>query len=184
MRSFLGVPITVRGDVFGNLYLTDKQSAEVFTDVDEELTVALAAAAGAAIDIARLHSRVQDVALIEDRERIAMDLHDTVIQQLFATGLSLQSAAPLIHDPEAARRIEVAVDDLDRTIHQIRSTIFAVASSVSSPVTGTRNRVLTVVAEASRSLGHEPHVEFQRCRRRCACRTPKARNWWSPCGRR
>jgi signal transduction histidine kinase len=160
MRSFLGVPVIVRGDVFGNLYLTDKQSGEVFTDVDEELTVALAAAAGAAIDIARLHARVRDVTLIEDRERIAMDLHDTVIQQLFATGLSLQSAAPLIHDPEAARRIQIAVDDLDRTIRQIRSTIFAIASSVPSSVTGTRDRVLTVVAEASRSLGREPHVEF------------------------
>ena len=58
MRSFLGVPVVVRGEVFGNLYLTDKQSAEVFTDIDEELTVALAAAAGVAIENARLHARV------------------------------------------------------------------------------------------------------------------------------
>jgi GAF domain-containing protein len=59
MTSFLGVPIMVRGEVFGNLYLTDKQSAEVFTDVDEELTVALAAAAGVAIENTRLHVRVR-----------------------------------------------------------------------------------------------------------------------------
>jgi len=90
MTSFLGVPILVRGEVFGNLYLTDKQSSDVFTDVDEELTVALAAAAGAAIDNARLHARVQELAIVEDRDRIAMDLHDTVIQQLFAIGLSLR----------------------------------------------------------------------------------------------
>jgi transcriptional regulator with GAF, ATPase, and Fis domain len=93
MRSFLGVPILVRDEVFGNLYLTDKTSAEAFTDVDEELVVGLAAAAGVAIENARLHARVQELALLEDRERIARDLHDSVIQRLFATGLSLQGAA-------------------------------------------------------------------------------------------
>src|SRR2546423_4783664 len=95
MRSFLGVPIVVRQEVFGNLYLTDKQSAEVFTDVDEELTVALAAAAGIAIENARLHVRGRGLALLEDRERIALDLHDTVIPQLFATGVSLPATPPL-----------------------------------------------------------------------------------------
>ena len=89
MRSFLGVPIRVRDEVFGNLYLTDKSSAEVFTDVDEELVIGLAAAAGIAIENARLHSKVQEMALFDDRERIGRDLHDTVIQRLFATGMSL-----------------------------------------------------------------------------------------------
>ena len=70
MRSFLGVPIRVRDEVFGNLYLTDKSSAEVFTDVDEELVIGLAAAAGVAIENARLHSKVQEMALFDDRERI------------------------------------------------------------------------------------------------------------------
>ena len=103
MRSFLGVPIRVRDQVFGNLYLTDKTSAEVFTDVDEELVVGLAAAAGVAIENARLHARVQALALVEDRERIARDLHDTVIQRLFATGLSLQGTARLVRtDADAA----------------------------------------------------------------------------------
>jgi GAF domain-containing protein len=86
MRSFLGVPIRVRGEVFGNLYLTDKRSADVFDAADEELAVALASAAGIAIDNARLHARLKDVAVLEDRERIARDLHDTVIQRLFAPG--------------------------------------------------------------------------------------------------
>ena len=96
MRSFLGVPIRVRDEVFGNLYLTDKSSAEVFTDVDEELVVGLAAAAGVAIENARLITRVNELALVEDRERIARDLHDTVIQRLFATGMLLQSTLPLV----------------------------------------------------------------------------------------
>ena len=91
MRSFLGVPIRVRDEVFGNLYLTDKASAEVFTDVDEELVVGLAAAAGVAIENARLAAKVHELAVVADRDRIARDLHDTVIQRLFATGMSLQS---------------------------------------------------------------------------------------------
>ena len=86
MTSFLGVPIRVRDEVFGNLYLTDKVSGEVFTDIDEELVVGLAGAAGVAIENARLSERVRTLALTEDRERIARDLHDTVIQRLFATG--------------------------------------------------------------------------------------------------
>src|ERR687898_1473302 len=103
MRSFLGVPIRVREEIFGNLYLTDKTSAEVFTDVDEELCVGLAAAAGVAIENARLHTRVQELALVEDRERIARDLHDTVVQRLFATGMALQGSTRLVRtDPDAA----------------------------------------------------------------------------------
>jgi two-component system, NarL family, sensor histidine kinase DevS len=160
MHSFLGVPILVRGEVFGNLYLTDKESGEVFTDVDEELTIALAAAAAAAIDNARLHVRVQELVVLEDRDRIAMDLHDTVIQQLFAIGLSLQGTARMIHDPEAAQRLQLAVDDLDVTIKRIRSTIFALGAGVRSPTTGVRDDVLAVIAEASRWLDSEPHVHF------------------------
>jgi signal transduction histidine kinase len=160
MRSFLGVPIVVRGVAFGNLYLTDKRSGEPFTDEDEELTVTLAAAAGVAVENARLHARVRDVALLEDRERIAMDLHDTVIQQLFATGLSLQSITPRVPDPEAVRRVQTAIDDLDATIKQIRSTIFAIHSSLPSPADGIPDRVLAVVAEAARPLGTSPDVEL------------------------
>ena len=93
MQSFLGVPIRVRDQVFGNLYLTDKKSSEVFTDVDEELVVGLAAAAGVAIENARLHTKLHELALVEDRERIARDLHDTVIQRLFATGMACRAPA-------------------------------------------------------------------------------------------
>src|SRR5690606_27567000 len=108
MRSFLGVPILARDEVFGNLYLTDKTTGEAFTGVDEELVVSLASAAGVAIENARLHTRVHELALIEDRERIARDLHDTVIQRLFATGLSLQGAVRLVRSdpPSAEERIE------------------------------------------------------------------------------
>ena len=117
--------------VFGNLYLADKRSGEAFDDVDEELVVGLAAAAGVAIENARLHARVAEMALAEDRERIPRDLHDTVIQRLFAAGLSLQGTAALVgRDPDtAAARIEAAVDDLDETVKHIRTAIFALGSS-------------------------------------------------------
>ena len=97
---------------------------------------------------------MQEVAVLEDRDRIAMDLHDTVIQQLFAIGLSLQGTARMIRDHEPANRLQAAVDDLDLTIKQIRSTIFALGTSVTTPTTGTRDKVLAVVAEASRCARH------------------------------
>lgn len=159
MRSFLGVPIRVRGDVFGNLYLTDKSTAEVFTDVDEELVVGLAAAAGVAIENARLHARLAELALVEDRERIARDLHDTVIQRLFATGISLQGTTRLIGtDPGAAiTRVESAIDDLDLTVKQIRTAIFGLEHG-GAESSGLRTRLLEIVHDAAESLGHEPRL--------------------------
>jgi len=161
MTSFLGVPIRVRDEVFGNLYLTDKQGADVFSDVDEELAVGLAAAAGVAIENARLHTRLHELGVLEDRERIARDLHDTVIQRLFATGLSLQGSVRLVHSDAGAAvaRIESAVDELDLTVKHIRSAIFGLEAS---RLTGAaaRDQVVVLVREASRALGFEPRVLF------------------------
>jgi signal transduction histidine kinase len=160
MRSFLGVPVRVRDQVFGNLYLTDKTTGEVFTDIDEELVVGLAAAAGVAIENARLHVRVRELALLEDRERIARDLHDTVIQRLFATGLRLQGAARLTQRPEVAERITQAVDDLDLTVKHIRTAIFGLEASRRA-AGGLRSRVMSLAAEAGGALGFDPHVLFE-----------------------
>jgi signal transduction histidine kinase len=159
MKSFLGVPIRLRDEVFGNLYLTDKSTAEVFTDVDEELVVGLAAAAGVAIENARLHTRVQELTLVEDRERIARELHDTVIQRLFATGLALQGTVRVLgSDPAAARsRIELAVDDLDLTVKHIRSAIFELEGTRTTQ-SGPRRQLLDVIDDAVEGLGFEPRV--------------------------
>ena len=160
MKSFLGVPIRSRDQVFGNLYLTDKTTAEVFTEVDEELVVGLASAAGIAIENARLHSRVQELALVEDRERIARELHDTVIQRLFATGLSLQAIVRLLSaDPATAEeRIQSAVDDLDVTVKHIRSAIFSLEGARPLSGDGLRQQILAVVREATPALGFDPRV--------------------------
>jgi len=160
MGSFLGVPIRVRDQVFGNLYLTDKQGASEFSHDDEILAVALAGAAGIAIENSRLLVRVRELTLVEDRERIAADLHDTVIQRLFATGLGLQGAVRTIVDPAVARRVQEAVDELDETIRQIRSTIFGLQSPRGAGHS-LRDEVLTLATEASAGLGFEPRVRFE-----------------------
>jgi signal transduction histidine kinase len=159
MTSFLGVPIRIRDQVFGNLYLCDKAGGDVFTDVDEEMVVALAAAAGIAIDNARLHARVTDLALFEDRERIARDLHDTVIQRLFATGLSLQGVIRLAEAPEVVDRLQRAVDDLDATVREVRSAIFELHTA-RMPGRSLRQELLDLCAESARGLGFEPVVRF------------------------
>ena len=160
MCSFLGVPIKIRDQVFGNLYLTDKVDAAEFSELDEELVVGLASAAAVAVDNARLHVTVQSLALVHDRERIARDLHDTVIQRLFATGLSLQGTVRLVRDgAEVMERIEQAVEDLDVTIKHIRSAIFGLSTTAESG-DGVRNRVRSLLQESATVLGFEPRVVF------------------------
>jgi len=155
MTSFLGVPIFVRGEVYGNLYLTDKAEGETFTDVDEELAMGLAGAAGVAIENARLHERVRELDVLEDRERIARELHDTVIQRLFATGLSLQGAVRRAERPEVRERIQQAVDDIDVTVRQVRSAIFEL-HSVDLSGRSLRRDLLAVGTEMASALGFDP----------------------------
>jgi signal transduction histidine kinase len=159
MHTFLGVPIRIRDQVFGNLYLTEKEDGADFTPLDEELVVGLASAAAVAIENARLHQRVREVALLQDRERIARDLHDTVIQRLFATGMSLQGVARLSGDVEIGDRIQHAVDDLDDTIRDIRGVIFALQAHERGELS-VRVAVLALASEAAATLGFEPQVHF------------------------
>jgi signal transduction histidine kinase len=160
MRSFLGVPVLVRGEAFGNLYLTDKQGEPEFTDVDEELAIGLAAAAGVAIENARLLARARELDIANERERIARDLHDTVIQRLFATGLSLQSAARLTDEPAVVDRIQTAVDELDLTVRDVRSSIFELNPPASSSH-GLRRQLLAVGDEFFDALGFSPTFRFE-----------------------
>ncbi|NLA34301.1 MAG: GAF domain-containing sensor histidine kinase [Actinobacteria bacterium] len=159
MRSFLGVPIIIRGQAFGNLYLCDKRGAEGFSDEDEEMAVALAAAAAVAIDNARLHAQVRDLALAEDRERIARDLHDTVIQRVFAVGLSLQGVAQQVAAEPFKERIDEAIDELDETIREVRSAIFELNAARRSRRT-LRESIASLAAESGRLLGFEPAVQI------------------------
>ena len=160
MKSFLGVPIRVRTDdeVWGNLYLTDKVGADDFSEEDEALTEALALAAGIAIESARLHDRVRVLSVLDDRDRIAMALHDKVIQRLFASGLTLQGAARLPDRDQMAERVGRVVDDLDTTINEIRGTIFELSNAAIPG--GLRQAVLDLCDELAPTLGARPEVSF------------------------
>jgi signal transduction histidine kinase len=158
MSSFLGVPVRVHGEVYGILYLTNKRTAPEFSEDDEELVHALAMAAGIAIENARLHGLVRDRALTEDRDRIARDLHDSVIQRLFAIGLSLQGTARLVERPEAVMRIGEAIEKLDETIRQLRKAIFDIELTINKE--GLHPKVLDLVHELRPVLGLLPQVSF------------------------
>jgi signal transduction histidine kinase len=102
----------------------------------------------------------QVLAVAEDRERIARDLHDTVIQRLFAEGMSLQAAIADVTDPQRTRaRLETAVDGLDATIKELRTAVFALQGAVATPG-GLRGRLLQIVTDAVGGLGFEPRLQF------------------------
>ena len=158
MASFLGVPLRSRGKVFGNLYLTDKQGADDFNDEDAALAEALALAAGIAIENTQLHDRVRVLSVLDDRDRIARDLHDRVVQRIFAVGMALQSAMRLPELDLVVDRVDKAVEDLDSTITEIRTTIFELGDSTVHG--GLRHGVLGLAEELTPSLGSRPEVVF------------------------
>jgi two-component system, NarL family, sensor histidine kinase DevS len=122
MDSFLGVPVAVGERAFGNLYLTNKSGG--FGDQDVMVVEALSRIAGAAVSTARLHERLRRVAVIEDRQRIAQELHDSVIQEMFAVGLGLQGLSQLVESPQMEATLLDSVDRLDNAVETLRRYIF------------------------------------------------------------
>jgi len=116
--------VTIRGRTIGNLYLTEKDGG--FGEADQQLVELFAGHAAIAMENARLHDQVQRLAIVEERERIGRDLHDGVIQSIYAVGLSLEDVPDLmVEEPaEASRRVERAIESLDQTIRDIRNFIF------------------------------------------------------------
>ncbi len=155
MRAFLGVPVRVGEHVFGNLYLADKAGG--FAAADEVLVESLAVIAGSAVATARLHERLRRVALVEDRERIARELHDSVIQEIFAVGLSLQVAASHVDTKpdEVRERILEAVDQLDSSITALRRYIFDIRHDA-GPADLTA-RLMELAGQLARPAGVEIH---------------------------
>jgi signal transduction histidine kinase len=125
MNSFLGVPIVGGSEVLGNLYLTEKIGADEFTAADQEVIELLAAHAAIAIQNARLYEQVGQLAIIEERSRIGMDLHDGVIQSIYAVGLTLESVRLLMarDQDKATELLDRAVDGLNDAIRDIRNFI-------------------------------------------------------------
>jgi signal transduction histidine kinase len=126
MRSFLGVPVTVKDEVVGRLYLTNKQGAREFRQDDQALVETFALHAGIAIENARLHEQVQRLAVVDERDRISRDLHDSIIQSIYAVTLSLEDVPELVvaAPTEAKERVDVAIDALHGVIRDLRNFIF------------------------------------------------------------
>ncbi|MFN2179988.1 MAG: GAF domain-containing sensor histidine kinase [Candidatus Promineifilaceae bacterium] len=125
MTSFLGVPIVRAGETLGNLYLTNKMDGDCFTDSDETLIKMLAAHAAVAIQNANLYEEVERLAILEERSRIGMDLHDGVIQSIYAVGLTLESFRLELPDDsgDTAHLLETAISGLNDAIRDIRNFI-------------------------------------------------------------
>jgi signal transduction histidine kinase len=125
MTSFLGVPIISRGELLGSLYLTDKVGADEFSAEDERLIEMLSAHAAVAIENARLYQQVRRLAVLEERERIGMDLHDGIIQSIYAVGLTLEYAALQLDENlgEATEKLGAAIGGLNAIIKDIRNYI-------------------------------------------------------------
>jgi signal transduction histidine kinase len=126
MKSFLGVPITIKGISLGRLYLTNKIGSDDFSEEDRSLVETFALHAGIAMENARLHEQLQRLAVVDERERISKDLHDGIIQNMYAVGLSLEDVPELMVEDraEAAARVERAIDAIHLAIQDIRNFIF------------------------------------------------------------
>jgi signal transduction histidine kinase len=126
MDSFLGMPVTVKGEVVGRLYLTNKQNAAEFSADDQALVEMFALHAGIAIENARLHTQIERLAVVDERDRISRDLHDSIIQSIYGVTLSLEDVPELVEEApaEARQRMDHAVDALHGVIRDIRHFIF------------------------------------------------------------
>ena len=155
------VPLGSAGNVRGVLTAGRHRGSLPLSPPAVEMLITFAAQAGIGLELAEHRRDAQRLALFEDRDRIARDLHDLVIQRLFATGMSLQGSSGLIADPEAANRVRQAVDALDETIRDIRSAIFTLQSRPQARPAGIRARILEIVGEMTESLGFAPSVRME-----------------------
>ena len=151
MKSFLGTPILLRGELLGTLYLTEKQDSDEFTADDAEALETLAAQAAIAIENARLYAQSERVSILEERHRIRMDLHDGVMQSLYGIGLLLEDVAERLHEePEHAKaQLMRSVDGLNAAIADLRGYVLGLR-----PITASDRPLeesLELLAEQARS---------------------------------
>ena len=153
-------PLGRPGDVRGALTVGRSPGSMPLTHAATEMVGSFAAQAAIALELADARRDAEQVTVLQDRERIARDLHDLVIQRLYATGMSLQGAMPLIIRPEAADRVSRAVDALDETIGEIRSAIFALQARHDLKQPAIRGRVLDILEEMTGPLGFPPSLSL------------------------
>src|SRR6266511_3692229 len=130
MGPAMFVPLVVRGSAFATLSVANLVGGRPFDEDDVALVQTFASQAAVAVEYGRAQRDLHRLAVLEDRERIAKELHDGVIQSLFAVGMGLQATATLSHDPELERRIENAVQEMDRVIRDLRNYIFGLLPGI------------------------------------------------------
>jgi len=153
-------PLGGPGDVRGTLAIARRRGAPPFTPGASDVVASFAAQAGVAIELADRRAAAERLSVYEDRDRIARDLHDLVIQRLYATGMSLEGTMPMITRPEVADRITNAVDAMDETIKVIRTTIFALQSRGGSTSPKLRTEIVELAEEAAGALGFAPALRL------------------------
>ncbi|WP_435859022.1 sensor histidine kinase [Streptomyces parvulus] len=158
----VAVPVGAGERLRGVVLLVRAASAPGFTQEETGSLQVFAAQAAVAMELAERRRDAEQIALLEDRDRIARDLHDLAIQRLFATAMTLQSAGRFIQHDRAAERVQRAVGDLDETIKIIRSTIFGLRSREDdSTSSGLRARAVRAVAETAPALGFAPGIRME-----------------------
>jgi signal transduction histidine kinase len=153
-------PLGAPGDVRGVLTVGRRRGAIPFGQATSDVIASFAAQAGVALELAARRRDAERLSLFEDRDRIARDLHDLVIQRLYATGMSLEGMVPIIGKPEVSTRVRNAVDAMDETIKDIRATIFALQSRAEKHPSGLRNDIVAIVDETAPMLGFTPSLRL------------------------
>jgi signal transduction histidine kinase len=154
------VPLGAPGNVRGILTAGRRPGSIPLAPPAVEMLVSFAAQAGVGLELAEHRRDAERFAVFEDRDRIARDLHDLVIQRLYATGMSLEGVSARLGESDQRRRVSSAVDALDETIKEIRSAIFSLHSRPATAEPGLRARILEVVDEASGALGFAPGLRM------------------------
>ena len=154
------LPLVGTSGVRGALVVGRLDHRRRFEEADLDMAVGFANHAALALELADARDAQQRMVLLEDRDRIARDLHDHVIQRLFATGLSIQSVAASVRIDDAAGRLSAAVSDIDETIRQIRSSIFQLRGPLTPGGGAARTKILEVVDSVRPLLAAEPRVRF------------------------
>jgi signal transduction histidine kinase len=160
LGAAMAVPLMTDGLAEGVLLVARMRNGQPFAVSDLEMAADFAGQASVAMELEAARADRQRMVVFEDRGRIARDLHDHVIQQLFGTGLELQSIAGALPMGPASDRIIQSVTNLDATISQIRTIIFALSTQGNEPRTSVRHWILDLASELASALGSTPAVSF------------------------
>jgi signal transduction histidine kinase len=153
-------PLGAPGNVRGVLTIGRMHGAAAFPQALTDVVSSFAAQAGVALELAASRAEAERLSLYEDRDRIARDLHDLVIQRLYATGMSLEGTMPMITRPEVASRVTNAVDAMDETIKEIRAAIFALQARDTADRADLRADIVALVDEMTSVLGFAPSLRL------------------------